>query len=81
MDNVIYNIIDNLGRKIGYVSEDLLLTTLSNELEFNNIIDLLKYIESQNYHLNDMQGDLYSLNIHNELIKQINKFGIGYMIR
>jgi hypothetical protein len=80
--NQIYDVINSNGEKIGWINDKLLLRIREEKDDnFENIEDLIVKVEFMDCHLNDMQGDLYSLAIHKELIKQINKFGIGYMVR
>lgn len=80
--NQIYDVVNSNGEKIGWVNENLLLRIKNEKDEnFDTIEELLIKVNSINLHLNDMQGDLYSLTIHKELVKQINKLGIGYLVR
>lgn len=80
--NQLYDVIDSLGERIGWVNDKLLLRIKNKTDEkFDSIEELIAEVESMDCHLNDMQGDLYSLAVHKEVVKQINKFGIGYIVR
>lgn len=48
---------------------------------FNTIDEMFYYLESNRLHLIDGEGDTYNRKIHNELIKNIEKIGIGYFCR
>lgn len=63
--------------------EDNLILIINNdsEVEFTNIIEIIKYTEEKNWLLCDMQGDLYDLKTHMDLVRNINKIGCGYIFR
>lgn len=81
---VIYSVINSNGEKIGNVQNDgseLYLVNKSFVNAFDNIDQIFTYIESNKLHLLDGEGDLYNRSIHNELIKNISKIGIGHFCR
>lgn len=83
MDEV-YSVINNNGEMVGGVfldGEILKVTNKNFTNEFNNILEVFDYLESNMLYINDMQGDLYSKEIHLEVIKYMEKIGIGYMVR
>lgn len=80
----IYLVVNLNGEKVGIVQNDgnkLYLTNKGFVNEFDNIDDIFNYTESNKLHLLDGEGDLYNRSIHNELIKNISKIGIGYFCR
>lgn len=82
----LYTVINNKGEKVGAVtiySEKKQLKLSNNNFShfFNNIDEIFNYTKSNKLSLMDMQGDVYSQEIHNEVIKGVNKLGIGYFIR
>ena len=80
--NQLYDVIDSLGERVGQVNDKLLLRIKNKTDEkFDSIEELIVKVEFMGYYLNDMQGDLYSLTVHKEVVKQISKFGIGYIVR
>ena len=82
----LYYVINSKEEKVGVVTTDsennqLKLTNNNFTIFFNNIDEIFNYTKSNKLSLMDMQGDLYSQEIHNEVIKGVNKLGIGYFIR
>lgn len=56
-------------------------TNTTEEIKFDNIIEVLKYVKENDWFLYDMQNDLYDLETHMLLTENINKLGIGYVVR
>lgn len=82
----LYYVINSKEEKVGVVTTDsennqLKLTNNNFTNFFNNIDEIFNYTKSNKLSLMDMQGDVYSQEIHNEVIKGVNKLGIGYFIR
>ena len=82
----LYYVINSKEEKVGVVTTDsennqLKLTNNNFTIFFNNIDEIFNYTKSNKLSLMDMQGDVYSQEIHNEVIKGVNKLGIGYFIR
>ncbi|MEO2600884.1 hypothetical protein [Clostridium butyricum] len=81
---VIYSVINSIGEKVGNVQYDgseMYLTNKEFTNYFNTIDEMFYYLESNRLHLIDGEGDMYNRKIHNELIKNIEKIGIGYFCR
>lgn len=70
--NVLYNDLDN--KLIVDINDN-------NEIEFDSIVEVIKYVEKNNWILCDMQGDIYDFKTHMSLIENINKIGCGYIFR
>lgn len=82
----LYYVINSKEEKVGVVTTDsennqLKLTNNNFTNFFNNIDEIFNYTKSNKLSLMDMQGDVYSQEIHNKVIKGVNKLGIGYFIR
>lgn len=81
MSKKIYDIVDTNGALVGVVNEDLSIVIGHQEKQCSSILEILFLIENKNYHLNDMKGDLYTLKVHNSYIENIQKYGIGCIIK
>lgn len=58
----------------------VLVINNNRETEFNNIIEVIQYIEKNNWLLCDMEGYHYDLKTHMDLVNNINKIGYGYVL-
>lgn len=80
---IIYKVINEKAEKVGNVFLDnnkIIITNKSFGNEFNNIDEVFEYTKSNKLSLVNMQGDLYSNTIHQEVKRKINLFGIGCFI-
>ena len=82
----LHTVINSKGEKGGVVTIDseknqLKLTNNNFTNFFNNIDEIFNYTKNNKLSLMDMQGNIYSQEIHNEVIKGVNKLGIGYFVR
>lgn len=80
----IYTVINKNGEMVGRVFLNGRILKVTNKeftYSFNNILEALYYLEANMLHINDMQGDLYSKEIHLEVIKSVEKIGIASIIR
>lgn len=82
--NIIYDILVN-NRMEGHVAltDDLNLEVHIHDdvFKFKSIEGLFDYLNKNNYKIEDMQGDVYTREIHEEHIRVLSKIGIGYYFR
>lgn len=73
------------GKIVGHVelTDDLNLEVHINDnvFEFKSIEGLFDYLDENNYRIIDVQGDIYTREIHVESVKMLSRIGIGYYFR
>lgn len=82
---IYYKVINEKEEQVGNVFTNdyskIVITNKSFKNEYDSIDDVFEYTKSNKLHLVDMQGDLYSHTIHEEVKKKISIFGAGYFYK